>query len=177
MCCPLSRPRMATTTHPLSPMSHRNCPTQQHSCPMLYRDCPMQIHSCPMLYRDCPTQHRSCPMQHFLPQGVIRRCQRSSRPRAYLKVVPQVPDRPVNSPCASMHRKRRVATVASGGAGCRPTPPPTAGDGSSAQLGRFGPATQCARSTFQGDAPTIFGRALGIRSVEAAGREGHRKSV
>jgi hypothetical protein len=174
LCCPLyrpNRPRMATTTHPLSPMSHRNCPTQHHSCPMLYRDCPTQIHSCPTLYRDCPTQHRSYPMQHFLPQGVIRRCPRSNRPRAYLKVVPQVPDRP-----SLLHARQCIASVGwrqlrRAVQGAAPPHSPTAGDGSSARLGRFGPATRCARSIFPRAGHRNFDRASGIGLARAVGRE------
>jgi hypothetical protein len=55
--------------------------------------------------------------------------------------------------------------------------PHAAGQRSSVRFGRFGPATRCARSTFQGGTTPDVGMAFGISSAESAGREGHRKDV
>ena len=51
-----------------------------------------------------------------------------------------------------------------------------AGQCSSAWVGRFGPATRCARSIFHRDMPLDFCLAFGISSAGAVRREGHRKS-
>ena len=47
----------------------------------------------------------------------------------------------------------------------------------SARFGRFGRATRCRRSTFQGNSAPDFGMTFGISSVGTAARERHRKSV
>jgi hypothetical protein len=57
-------------------------------------------------------------------------------------------------------------------------PHPAATDpGSSARFGRFGRATRCRRSTFQGDSAPDFDMTFGISSVGTAARVGHQKTI